>query len=109
MRWAHRARWSRPFGNAPNAKPAESGHRRSLCRDRRGYEVSCSRVAPAPQLVGDAEALFAKTGATFKHGGIRALYAPSRDLIQLPPPEAFREAEVVRRTKRMSSFTGRRI
>jgi antirestriction protein ArdC len=49
---------------------------------------------PAPRApIETAEAFFASTGATFQHGGNRAFYAPSRDVIQLPPPEAFRDAE----------------
>ena len=37
------------------------------------------------QLIEAAEAFFAATGATFRHGGNRAYYAPGPDLIQLPP------------------------
>ena len=33
------------------------------------------------------------TGATIQHGGNSAFYAPSRDAIQLPPFEAFRDKE----------------
>ena len=47
----------------------------------------------AVHLVEEAEAFFASTGAVFRHGGNRAFYAPSQDAIQLPPPEAFRDAE----------------
>lgn len=39
-----------------------------------------------------AEAFFAATGAEFRHGGDQAFYAPSRDVIQLPPVVAFRDA-----------------
>lgn len=46
--------------------------------------------APQPQAF--AEAFFAATGAEFRHGGDQAFYAPARDLIQLPPVEAFRDA-----------------
>ena len=44
-------------------------------------------------LIESAERFFAATGATFRHGGNMAYYAPGPDLIQLPPPEAFRDAE----------------
>lgn len=33
------------------------------------------------------------TGATIQHGGNRAFYAPSKDVIQLPPFEAFKDKE----------------
>ena len=45
------------------------------------------------QLLESAERFFAATGATFRHGGNMAYYAPGPDLIQLPLPEAFRDAE----------------
>lgn len=51
------------------------------------------------QLIAQAEAFFAASGATFRHGGNRAYYAPALDLIQLPPPEAFRDAESYAATK----------
>ena len=52
-------------------------------------------VAPAErmQLIEEAESFYASSGATFRHGGNRAFYAPSQDVIQLPVPEAFRDAE----------------
>ncbi|SPF37801.1 conserved hypothetical protein [Candidatus Sulfotelmatobacter kueseliae] len=40
-----------------------------------------------------AEKFFAKTGATIKHGGNRAYYAQELDYVQMPPFEAFRDAE----------------
>jgi antirestriction protein ArdC len=52
---------------------------------------------PAPASpetrIASAEAFFAATGATIRHGGDRAFYMPSLDLIQMPPFEAFRNAE----------------
>lgn len=49
---------------------------------------------PQPvQRIEQAEAFFAATGATIQHGGNRAFYAPSRDLVQMPPRESFRDAE----------------
>ena len=61
-------------------------------------------AAPAPALPPlplhqVAETFFAATGATFCHGGSRAFYAPARDFIQLPPAEAFRNAESYTATK----------
>ena len=40
-----------------------------------------------------AEAFFAATHATIKHGGNRAYYAQELDYVQMPPFEAFRDAE----------------
>ncbi len=51
------------------------------------------------QLIESAEVFFAATGATFRHGGNMAYYAPGPDHIQLPPPEAFRDAESYAATK----------
>lgn len=48
---------------------------------------------PAPQPEGAAyeaaEALLARSGATIRHGGSRAFYSPSLDLIQMPSVEVF--------------------
>ena len=45
------------------------------------------------KLIASAEAFFAAAGAAFRHGGDKAYYAPGPDYIQLPPPEAFKDAE----------------
>ncbi len=45
------------------------------------------------QLIAIAERFFTATGASFRHGGNQAFYAPGPDFIQLPPPEAFDDAE----------------
>ena len=58
------------------------------------------------KLIESAEAFFAATGATFRHGGDRAYYAPGPDCIQLPPPEAFKDAESYAGANRMKRFTG---
>lgn len=59
-----------------------------------------------PELKGDplpliehAEMFFKQTGATIKHGGNQAYYSRVYDRIQLPPPEAFRDAEAYASTK----------
>lgn len=60
------------------------------------------KPAPLPEplrLIEAAESFFAATGAEFRHGGNRAFYAPAGDFIQLPPPEAFRDAESYAATK----------
>src|SRR5690606_20773289 len=51
------------------------------------------------QLIESAEAFFAATKATIRHGGNMAYYAPGPDVIQLPVPEAFRDAESYAATK----------
>jgi antirestriction protein ArdC len=47
------------------------------------------RSSPAWQPIGEAEELLYATGAVIRHGGNRAFYSPSEDLIQLPPPAWF--------------------
>jgi len=53
---------------------------------------------PAPRSemvvrIAHAEAFFAATGAAINHGGTCAFYRPATDSIQMPPFEAFRDAE----------------
>lgn len=55
-------------------------------------------VRPAPageklQLIEEAERFFTATGALIRHGGNKAYYAPGPDVIQLPVPESFKDAE----------------
>jgi antirestriction protein ArdC len=47
----------------------------------------------ARQRIAAAEAFFAGTGADIRTGGNHAFYSPTGDFIQLPPFEAFRDAE----------------
>ena len=49
-------------------------------------------VTPA-QRIAHAEAFFAATGADIRERGVRAFYRPDADFIQVPPIEAFPEAE----------------
>lgn len=49
--------------------------------------------APAAQRIEHAEQFFAATGANIRHGGNSAYYAPHTDHIQMPPFEAFTDAE----------------
>lgn len=44
---------------------------------------------PERQIIVEAEALIASTGADFRIGGDRAFYVPSLDYIQVPPQPAF--------------------
>ncbi len=55
-------------------------------------------TAPAPRLdpvqrIDQADAFFKATGATIAHGGNQALYNQSADHVQMPPFEAFKDAE----------------
>ncbi|BBJ23056.1 ArdC family protein [Candidatus Nitrotoga sp. AM1P] len=63
------------------------------------YQIKPEPKGETLQLIEQAEAFFAASGATFRHGGNRAYYAPALDLIQLPPAEAFRDAESYASTK----------
>jgi antirestriction protein ArdC len=48
---------------------------------------------PLAERIARADAFVARTRAVIAHGGNRAFYAPGPDRIQLPPFEAFRDAE----------------
>lgn len=50
-------------------------------------------TTPAAQRIEHAERFFAATGANIRHGGNSACYAPHTDHIQMPPFEAFTDAE----------------
>ena len=63
------------------------------------YTVKPELKGEPLQLIEAAERFFAATGATVRHGGNMAYYSPGPDLIQLPPPEAFKDAESYAATK----------
>lgn len=63
------------------------------------YHPAPRPALPPLQLHQAAEDFFARVGATIRHGGNRAYYAPGPDVVQLPPPEAFRDAESYAATK----------
>lgn len=54
---------------------------------------------PKMQLIEAAEAFCSATGANIQHGGNMAFYAPGPDVIRLPHPEAFKDAESYTATK----------
>jgi antirestriction protein ArdC len=59
-----------------------------------GYQARPIEPKTEPlQLIQHAEAFFAKTGATIRRGGNQAYYAPALDIVQMPPADAFRDAE----------------
>ncbi len=46
---------------------------------------------PLAERIENADRFMSNTAATIQHGGNSAFYAPSRDVIQLPPFEAFKD------------------
>ncbi|WP_409527243.1 zincin-like metallopeptidase domain-containing protein [Rhizobium sp. P28RR-XV] len=57
------------------------------------YTVPSVPVLDPVQRIDGADIFFAATGADIRHGGNRAFYSQSDDRIQLPPFEAFKDAE----------------
>ncbi|MBU0752973.1 MAG: DUF1738 domain-containing protein [Gammaproteobacteria bacterium] len=51
------------------------------------------RGTPAWQPIGEAEQLLYASGAVIRHGGNRAFYSPSEDMIRLPPPAWFPDSD----------------
>jgi antirestriction protein ArdC len=56
------------------------------------YTAKAEPAQPVARI-DQAEAFFTATGATIRHGGNKAFYAPSLDFVQMPPRESFRDAE----------------
>ena len=54
-----------------------------------GYEPVAAPDQPMFERIGNAETFVSSTNAVIKHGGERAYYRPSEDLIQMPSPESF--------------------
>jgi len=63
------------------------------------YYANPERRSDKLQLIEAAERFFAATAAVVRHGGDAAYYAPGPDVIQLPWPEGFRDAESYASTK----------
>jgi antirestriction protein ArdC len=57
------------------------------------YYSTPATPLPLSARTGGADAFVAATGAAIRHGGTMAFYGPRPDHIQLPPIEAFRDAE----------------
>ena len=57
------------------------------------YKPAPVPVTPPAKRIAHADAFFANTGATIRHGGNKAYFAPALDLIHMPPFESFRDAE----------------
>lgn len=57
------------------------------------YYAQPAQPLPPVQRIEAADRFAAATGATIRHGGNRAFYAPVLDFVQMPPFEAFKDAE----------------
>jgi antirestriction protein ArdC len=57
------------------------------------YYASPENPLPASERIENAERFLAGTGLTIQYGGNMAFYAPARDVIQMPPFEAFKDKE----------------
>ena len=57
------------------------------------YYAQPENPLPLSERIAHADAFITGTGATTHHGGNSAFYALSRDAVQLPPFEAFRDKE----------------
>jgi antirestriction protein ArdC len=56
------------------------------------YGRPAPAIAPAQRLA-QVDTFFANTRAAIRHGGDKAFFVPSLDLIQMPPFESFRDAQ----------------
>jgi antirestriction protein ArdC len=57
------------------------------------YYAKPENPLPASERIANVYSFLAATNATIQHGGNSAFYAPSRDIIQMPPFELFRDKE----------------
>jgi antirestriction protein ArdC len=55
------------------------------------YDAQPENPLPLSERIEHADAFVTGNGATMQHGGNSAFYAPSRDEVQLPPFEAFKD------------------
>ena len=56
------------------------------------YGQQAEPLRDSIERIETADRFFANTGAVIRHGGAQAYYAPSLDVIQMPPFETFRDA-----------------
>jgi antirestriction protein ArdC len=63
------------------------------------YYTSAPQPSTRLPPIDAAEAFLAATGATIRHAGHQAYYSPSADVVVLPPPESFLDAEAYAATK----------
>jgi len=62
------------------------------------YYARPENPLPVSERIDDADRFVAGTRVTIQYGGNMAFYAPSRDIIQMPPFEAFKDKESFYRT-----------
>jgi antirestriction protein ArdC len=88
-------------GNDPaEVSPVSRDNRRILARayyvfnaeQVDGFTPPAVEPLTEEERIANAEQFFAELGADVRHGGNRAFYSPSKDFIQLPPFESFKQA-----------------
>lgn len=57
------------------------------------YYGKPENLLPLPERLDHAERFIVNTGVTVRHGGNSAYYSPTKDLVQMPPFEAFKDRE----------------
>lgn len=57
------------------------------------YYGKPENLLPLSERLDHAERFIANTGVTVQHGGNSAYYSPAKDLVQIPPFEAFKDRE----------------
>lgn len=57
------------------------------------YYAKPENPLPLSERIESADRFITATGAAIHHGGNQAFYAPGRDIVQMPPFEAFRDKE----------------
>jgi antirestriction protein ArdC len=57
------------------------------------YYAQPENPLPLSERIESADRFMTATGAEIRHGGNMAFYAPARDVVQMPPFEAFRDKE----------------
>ncbi len=88
------------------ANDTDDGHRRVAraswvfnCAQVDGFTLPDMPERPPVERIGRAEALIAATGAVIRHGGDRAYYRPSQDIIQMPDERLFDAEDAVQRSE----------
>lgn len=110
-RWATFKQWKTLDASVQRGQKATYGVKWSVVEDRRtgeqkllpftfavfaaeqvgGYEAPASVKRDTPERIAAAEAFFTAIAADVRHGGNRAAYSPSADLIMLPDFDQFSE------------------
>ncbi len=72
------------------------------CEGLPEHVLGAAPVAPEREIIPQAEAVIAATGADFRIGGDKAFYVPTEDYIRVPPqPAFFLEKDLVLRPYRV--------